>query len=194
MKHFIKISPMILALALVLFAACSDDEPDDIIIDVASEFEYDGNTYELDKGFILPMGKHSAIDRFELLVYLTSADITYDETTKSSFKGSGEILSFQFLSENEEELTEGSYLYAFEPDQTVESLNDTLSFTASLLLSDYDLENKIGTRNYAYGGEVHVSKNGDKTVISFNLETDDPEKSIAGNASLLLEKVDKIEL
>lgn len=188
MKYFFNKALMLFVLTVMLFVACSDDDPEDLVIDVASVIEYDGQSYDIDKGYIVPLGKHNLFDRFLFNVYLTSANVSYDKSTKSSFTGTGEILKLQFFTEDENGLTDGVYNHAYRTDP--DEMDDVLSFTGVLYLSDYDLANNAGTQNSISDGEIKINKTGDRTIFSFIVS----DSTLVGNAAVVFEQVEDIKL
>lgn len=132
-------------------------------------FVYDGNTYELDKGFIESYGQiNENPATYNLDLVLVSPDINFSDEEPS---GIGHVLYFEMFSSSMTDLVPGTYSY------DVLATYNANTFDFGLTFIDFNLETGSGGQQMEIeGGTVKIEKSGQTYEIAIDCTLDNGKK------------------
>lgn len=175
---------MLLALVSLCFVSCSDDDDNsddnDLDVGVASVVIYDGEPYDLGKGFFEYYGENEGLSSHDLEIYLVASSLSYDQTSAWMFNGEGMLLYLDFNSP-ESSLASGTYSYIGKSDD-----RDPLTVSGGNAFKNYELASKTAG-DPIVGGTIKVTNEDGKVTMVIDLITE--SSTIKGNFSSALEDI-----
>lgn len=125
-------------------------------------FLYDGQRYNLDKGFIENFGDNGN-GSYDFDVYLVSDSINYS-IPDEDFVGVGDIIYLDLNTSSEDGLVDGAYKFSND--------RDTFTLVDGLVGIKMDINTEEGKELVEIAaGEVDVSISGNNTTLDFDLTT-----------------------
>ena len=162
--HFLTVS---LILSVFLLSSCEKDNVSRTSSGSSNYFSYDGQKYNLDKGFIENYGDNEN-GSYDFDVFLVSDSIDYSFPDQD-YKGVGEIVYLDLNTSSENGLVSGKYNFS--------SDRDTFTLVDGLIGIKMDINTEEGEELVEIvAGEVDVSVSGSNTVIDFDLTTSTNKK------------------
>ena len=163
--HYLTIS---IILSVFLLSSC---EKDDVRTSSGSGssnyFLYDGQRYNIDKGFIENYGDNEN-GSYDFDVFLISDSIDYS-IPDEDFTGVGDIIYLDLNTSSEDGLVDGTYKFSTD--------RDTFTLVDGLVGIKMDINTEEGEELVQIvAGEVDVSVSGSNTVIDFDLTTSTNKK------------------
>ncbi len=136
---------------------------------LSSYFNYEGNSYELDKGFIEYYGQiNENPATYNLDLVLVSPDINFSDEEPS---GIGHVLYFQMFSSSMTDLVPGTYSY------DVLATYNANTFDFGLTYIDINLDTGSGGQQMEIeGGTVKIEKSGQTYEITIDCTLDNGKK------------------
>lgn len=165
---------LIAIVAFTVFSGCNKDDDDTA---VKNEFTYDGNTYDLVKGYLNDVGPNfNGTHDFD--IYLTSSGLSNNNGT---ITGTGDLIYLDLNTNSSTGLEAGTYNWS--------STRTAFSIVpGSQAYIDYNFATFSGTTIAATAGTVDVAINGMETTITFNL-TMSGGKTLTGEWKGVLEDI-----
>lgn len=172
---------LLLAVLILVFSACSDDN-EESVVEIASVVVYDGESYDL-KGYVEFYGKNELEGSYDLEVYLAASSLTLSESSENYFSGEGLLLYIDFNSSGDE-LVSGTYTYAGKFDG-----REASTFSGGNIYVDYSQYDKLTNAGYdeITGGTIKVTNDDGKVSMVLDLTTEN--STIKGNFSSFLEEI-----
>ncbi|WP_221407814.1 hypothetical protein [Reichenbachiella faecimaris] len=159
--------------------SCSDDDAEDSVDDlfeVASLVVYNDVSYDLDHGYFELLGENVGLDSYDVEVYLTASSVTLSASS-GEFSGDGTFLYLDFNSQDENELSSGTYTFLEKGEE-----RDPFTFAGGYILTNYDeeIEDKSEYEQIT-GGTIKVTT--EESKVSFVIDLTSTNSTIKGNFS-----------
>lgn len=183
MKHLLLAALFVLPF---VFVACSDDDDNgNGNGGIQGHFTYDGQTFNLDHGFMVNYGQAWS-DGYNFDVWLHSDGIQVGDHLMD-MTGKGHGMFFEMYSADEDGLAPGTY--AFDDDDE----GDPYTFYWADIIMDYDIETEEGLEVDIAGGTVKVERSGSTYTFHVDAVGEDGKK-ITGyfRGSLLVYDIEDI--
>lgn len=135
----------------LFFVACSDDD-DDNGNGMRNHFTYDGQTFDLDYGFMVSFGQWWG-DGYIFDIFLHSDGIEFSEDLMDA-TGKGHGMFFEMYSPDEDGLVPGTYVYDDDDE------GDPFTFYWADIIMNFDTETEEGDEVIIEGGTVEVERSG----------------------------------
>ncbi len=158
----------------LLMSACKKDKEESNL----NQFTLNGETYSLDKGFLVEYGQNTD-GSYDWDVTLTSPSIDYSESL-GDFTGQGDAIYMDLNTSSATGLVAGTYNYS--TDRNAFTFVDALGATDAIISS--------GTGNFVNltAGTIDVSINGTATTFDIDLVTSTGQ-SLTGNFTGTLARI-----
>ncbi|MGB3616645.1 MAG: hypothetical protein WBA12_00875 [Catalinimonas sp.] len=141
--------------------SCRENDPEP-----ENRFVFDGDTYELTKGFLEDFGYNgifSGEETYGFDVMLISDGINYNAASED-FEGSGSLVFMDLSSTLENDLVAGTYRFS--------SSRGAFSLVDGVVGVNYNIADETGELLDVIGGEVTVSVDGADYTFDFDLTLD----------------------
>jgi len=149
MKHLLMAALFVLPF---VFVACSDDDDDNGNGGMRNHFTYDGQTFDLDHGFMVDYGQWWG-DGHNFDIWLHSDGIEFGDDLMD-VTGTGHGMFFEMYSADDDGLAPGTYVY--DDDDS----GDPYTFYWADIIMDFDTETEEGVEIDITGGSVEVERSG----------------------------------
>ena len=168
MKKFNLLSFLLLFTVALVLPSCSDDDDDDG--SSSSSFVFDGNTIEVENGFIAnigPNGEINGTETFDFDVFLTDENISAGGTF--GITGTGDFITLDLNTNSSMGLVAGTYNFS--------SSREAFSIVDGVVRTEFNTTTNSGTLSgitlSANAGSVEVDINGSEVTLTVDLDLSD---------------------
>ncbi|BDD05174.1 hypothetical protein [Aureibacter tunicatorum] len=165
-----------LLFVFTLFSSCGDDKKEEST--PKNHFTYDGESYELTKGYLTLLGSNFNIEGAYFDIVLSSSTLSLNQKTEE-LTGFGHVIYLDLNSSSVTELSSGTYTFDSEYFMSNFGLRSPNTFVDGLIVMNGDAKTGAGDIYSVYEetkGTVKVAKSDEQYVIEFSFTVESGKK------------------